>query len=157
MSETKKVNIFNINPLVIEVEDVIKKGLNKILVDYMYRYELLENTHKQIMRLPSIRQELNKDPYDLYSDDDNDEPNFYNNNNTCDRSTVESLEYRLEKLEKKYDTMIPVLDKILSKIINLDEEIKSIKSSERYIFLNFACEHTTHHKLCAPGNFDGSR
>lgn len=136
MTPTKKVNMFNINSLVEEVEEVLKKGLNKILVDYMARYELLENTHKQLMRLPSIRQELNKDPYDLYSDDDNDhdEPIYYKNNNknnnNFDMSTVESLEYRLEKLEKKYDTMVPVLDKILNKIISLDQEIKSLKSSE---------------------------
>jgi hypothetical protein len=130
--------MFNINSLVIEVEEVIKNGLNKILVDYVDRYELLENTHKQIMRLPSIRQELNKHPYDLHSDDDNDqdEPICYKNknnnknNNNFDMSTVESLEYRLEKLENKYDTMIPILDKILNKIISLDQEIQSLKSSE---------------------------
>jgi hypothetical protein len=138
MTPTKKVNRFNINSLVIEVEEVIKTGLNKILVDYVDRYELLENTHKQIMRLPSIRQELNKHPYDLHSDDDNDhdEPICYKNknnnknNNNFDMSTVESLEYRLEKLENKYDTMIPILDKILNKIISLDQEIQSLKSSE---------------------------
>jgi hypothetical protein len=138
MTPTKKVNRFNINSLVIEVEEVIKTGLNKILVDYVDRYELLENTHKQIMRLPSIRQELNKHPCDLHSDDDNDhdEPICYKNknnnknNNNFDMSTVESLEYRLEKLENKYDTMIPILDKILNKIISLDQEIQSLKSSE---------------------------
>jgi len=138
MAPTKKVNMFNINPLVEEVEEVLKKGLNKILVDYMARYELLENTHKQIMRLPSIRQELNKDPYDLYSDDETDinEPSNYNNRSACDRSIVESLEYRLEKLEKKYDTMIPILDKILNKIISLDQDVKSLKTNETFSPLN---------------------
>jgi len=131
MTPTNKVNMLNINSLVIEVEEVIKNGLNKILVNYMDRYELLENTHKQLMQLPSIRQQLNKDPYDLCSDDDNDEVIYYKNNkNMHDNSTVETLEYRLEKLEKKYDTIIPVLDKILNKIITLDQDIKSLKSSE---------------------------
>jgi len=41
MSTTNKANMFNLNPLVIEVEEVIKNGLNKILGDYMDRYELL--------------------------------------------------------------------------------------------------------------------
>ena len=131
MTPTNKVNMLNINSLVIEVEEVIKNGLNKILVNYMDRYELLENTHKQLMQLPSIRQQLNKDPYELCSDDDNDEVIYYKNNkNMHDNSTVETLEYRLEKLEKKYDTIIPVLDKILNKIITLDQDIKSLKSSE---------------------------
>jgi hypothetical protein len=123
MSETKKVQIFNINPLVIEVEDVIKKGLHKILGDYMDRYELLENTHKQIMRLPSIRHELNKQEC-LYSDDEpyhqheRDEPSYIS----------DKLDHRLRELEKKYDSIAPVLDKILNKMSSLDEEVKSIKS-----------------------------
>jgi hypothetical protein len=128
MSTTKKVNMFNLNPLVIEIGEVIEKGLNKILSDHMDRYELLENTHKQIMRLPSIRQALNKHPHDLYSDDDTDEPVIHNN--TCDKSTVELLEYKLEKLEQKYDTIVPVLDKILNKIISLDQEVKTLRLCE---------------------------
>jgi hypothetical protein len=134
MSPTTTVNMFNLNPLFNEIGEVIEKGLNKILAEYMYRYELLENTHKQIMRLPSIRQELNKHPYDLYSDDENEKENdekiICKNNNQYDKFKVDSLEYRLEKLEKKYDTMIPVLDKILDKIIRIDQEVKSLKSCE---------------------------
>jgi hypothetical protein len=130
MSETKRVNMLNVNPLVIEVEEVVKKGLNKILVNFMDRYELLENTHKQIMQLPSIRQELNKNPYESDSEYDLDEAINFKNNNMYDRSTVESLEYRLDKLEKKYDTMIPILDKIMNKIISLDQEVKSLKICE---------------------------
>ncbi len=130
MSETKKVNIFNINPLVIEVEDVIKKGLNKILADYMDRYELLENTHKQIMRLPSIRQELNKHPYDSYSDDETEtyEQNGHTNSDFMTSMIADTLDHRLRQLEKKYDTIAPVLDKILNKIISLDEDVKTIRS-----------------------------
>ena len=133
MSETKNVNVFNINPLVIEVEDVIKKGLNKILADYMDRYELLENTHKQIMRLPSIRQELNKHPYDLYSDDETYDQqlhtkSMHKSSDYMTSSVVDTLDHRLRQLEKKYDTIAPVLDKILNKIITLDEDVKSIKS-----------------------------
>ncbi len=130
MSEPKRVNMFNVNPLVIEVEEVLKRGLNNILINFMDRYELLENTHKQIMSLPSIRQELNKNKCETDSEYDIDDYSANYKNNMYDRSTLDLLDYRLDKLEKKYDTMIPVLDKILSKIINLDEEIKSIKSSE---------------------------
>ena len=130
MSATKKVNMFNVNPLVIEMEEVLKNGLNKILADYMYRYELLENTHKQIMRLPSIRQELNKHPYDLYSDDDTDEQNEQDQSRHMTYNAVETFDNKLRQLEKKYDTIIPVLDKILNKIISLDEEVKSLKSCE---------------------------
>jgi hypothetical protein len=102
MSSKDKVNRFNLNPLVIQIEEVIKTGLDKILVDYMDRYELLEKTHKQIMQLPSIRQELNKDPYDSESDIEEYGIRFVanKNNNNLYMPKVESLEYRLEKLEK---------------------------------------------------------
>jgi hypothetical protein len=131
MSTTNKTIAHKLNPLVIEVEEVIKNGLNKILGDYMDRYELLENTHKQLMQLPSIRQELNKNPYEL--DSEYDSNNSINcKNNMWDRSTIESIEYRLEKLENKYDTLIPALDKILNKIVSLDQEVKSLKSCENF-------------------------
>jgi len=71
MSDLKTHN-FNIEPLVFEIQNVIKKGLSTILKDYTDRYELLEKTHNQIMRLPSVLNELNinsqndeKPDYDL--------------------------------------------------------------------------------------------
>jgi hypothetical protein len=131
MSTTKKANMFNLNPLVIEVEEVIKNGLNKILVDYMDRYELLEDTHNQIMRLPSIRQALNKNSEDSDSEDFYKIDNFNTFvNNICDKSKVNFLQCRLDTLEKKYDTILPILDKILNKIISLDHDVKSLKSCE---------------------------
>lgn len=130
MSENKKVNLFDLNPLVIEVENVIQKGLNKILENYMDRYTLLENTHKQIMRLPSIRQELNKNPYESDSDldYDTDDAVAHKNHNRDVNYSVNMLDCRLDKLEKKYDAIIPVLDKILNRVISLDHEVKSLKT-----------------------------
>ena len=48
-----QIDTYNIQPLVIKLEKVIKNGLNIILRDYNHRYELLEKTHNQIMKLPS--------------------------------------------------------------------------------------------------------
>ena len=87
MSEPKRVNMFNVNPLVIEVEEVLKRGLNNILINFMDRYELLENTHKQIMSLPSIRQELNKNKCETDSEYDIDDYSANYKNNMYDRST----------------------------------------------------------------------
>lgn len=45
-------------PLVLEVEKMIKNGLNKILADKKERYELLENTQKSILEIlitPKLR------------------------------------------------------------------------------------------------------
>ena len=59
----------------------IKKGLNVILSDFKERYNLLEKTHKQIMRLPSVRNHLNKSPYNIDSDSDSDDEHVKSNNN----------------------------------------------------------------------------
>jgi len=93
---------------------------------------LLENTHKQIMRLPSIRQELNKDPYasDCDSDVDVDIVTYDDNRY---KASFESIESRLNIIEQKYDDMLPALDMILNKINNINEELKSLKTSDNSI------------------------
>ena len=68
---------FNTDDILNEVNLVIKKGLEMILKDYMSRYNLLEKTHKQIMSLPSVLNELNKDDEPMETIDANeDEPMF---------------------------------------------------------------------------------
>jgi len=118
MTPNKKVDLLNLNQLVIDVEEVIKNGLGTIIGSYMDRYELLENTHKQIMALPSVREELNNSSASNYNID---QPNYNNQYLT----SLQLLEYRIEKLENKHDNIIDVLDKILNKIIDLDKNIKS--------------------------------
>ena len=61
---------FNTETLLKEINDVIKKGLNSILKNYMDRYNLLEKTHKQIMMLPSVVNEINENT--SYESDEND-------------------------------------------------------------------------------------
>jgi hypothetical protein len=51
---------FDIKPLMIEIEKLIQKGLNELLNNYIDRHNLLEETHKKIMELPSVVNELNK-------------------------------------------------------------------------------------------------
>jgi hypothetical protein len=43
MTETR-INSFNIEPLVFEIENVIKNGLKVLLKDYIDRHDLLERT-----------------------------------------------------------------------------------------------------------------
>ena len=137
MSELKKNN-FNIEPLVFEIENVIRRGLTTILKDYIDRYELLENTHKQIMRLPSVLNELNKNSQsDETSDSDleeNEKPIFISiKDMTHDivREEIEIIEKRLDKMEKKFDSIVPILDKILGKMQTLNEDVKGLKNEEK--------------------------
>jgi hypothetical protein len=131
MSDTKIVNQFNISPLVIEIENVIQEGLYKILGEHMDRYNLLEKTHKQIMQLPSIREELNRKVSNLDNDSDNDSDSVEYKDAVDNSITIKvtSLENRLDRLEKKYDTIIPVLDKILNKITGLGKDINELQNN----------------------------
>ena len=62
MDRTSAITRLNTEEIATEVNNVIKKGLDKLLGDYLYRYELLEQTHDAIMNLPSVRNHLNQDP-----------------------------------------------------------------------------------------------
>ena len=64
MGRTNAIARLNTEEIVNEVNNVIKKGLDKLLGDHLYRYELLERTHDAIMNLPNVRNHLNQNPYD---------------------------------------------------------------------------------------------
>ena len=120
-----KIENFNTEPLIMEIENVIKTGLKTILTNYLDRYELLEKTHTQIMMLPSIRAELNKHnvssedvDVDVNEEDSDCESSMFVSikNITSDlvRTEMVTVENKLNKLEQKYETIFPILDKILN-------------------------------------------
>ena len=59
---------FDTEPLMQELNSVMNAGLSKMLSKYVDRYNLLENTHKQIMNLPSVRFEMNNRENESESD-----------------------------------------------------------------------------------------
>jgi hypothetical protein len=142
----RKKNNFNTEPILNEIDLVIKKGLSKILKDYTDRYNLLESTHKKIMELPSVVNELNLKDND-YDDDDesiktNDVPIIVSIKDMTKELVVEEIdnvvskfEKKIENLETKYDLIFPVFDKILEKINVLSNELKEIKISQNKVKL----------------------
>jgi hypothetical protein len=137
MSEAK-VEHFNTQPLLIEIENVVKSGLNSILTDFLCRYDLLEKTHSKIMNLPSVRSELNK-PINSDSDTESGSgsPKIEENITSDVKGIVQGLvrekmcdvETKLNALEKKYDAVLPILDKILNKLQLLNDDVKVLKQS----------------------------
>ena len=67
MDRTNAITRLNTEEIAMEVNNVIKKGLDKLLGDHLYRYELLEKTHDAIMNLPSVRNHLNLQPLPQYN------------------------------------------------------------------------------------------
>ena len=129
MTETKMRN-FNTEPLIKEIEGVIKNGVEQILNDFLNRYDLLEKTHEQIMNLPSVQNEINKKNYND-EDEDDEAPSMFvsikDMTHDLVKEELSSVENKLSILEEKYNNISPLLDTILNKIQSLGVEIASLK------------------------------
>ena len=113
MDRTIAITRFNTEEIAMEVDKVIKKGLDKLLGDHLYRYELLEKTHEAIMNLPSIRNHLNQSPYEYTPYD------FVKEYNSRNKLNVDTNE-----LDIKYGAL---LEKLITRIDNLTDEINKLK------------------------------
>ena len=135
---------FDIHSIMSDVEKVIQEGLNKLLVNYIERHELLEKTHQQLMKLPSIANELQSRQQNWNADSEsNSEDNTenYDGNDFVSsikdmtenivREHVVCLENKLNKMEKKYDAIVPILDKLLGKITHLNYDIKELQNRNK--------------------------
>ena len=127
----------NIEPLVFEIENVIRKGVNKILKDYINRTTILENTHKQIL---SVLNDLNNGDYEThnYKSEEDDSIFFTIKEMTKElvcqevkkvEEFVYNLENKFDKLEKNHNSMFELFDKISNSIQKLNEDIQSLKNS----------------------------
>jgi|LauGreDrversion2_2_1035103.scaffolds.fasta_scaffold26432_1 hypothetical protein len=138
MTESK-INSFNIEPLVFEIENVIKNGLKVMLKDYIVRHDLLEKTHKQIMKLPSVMNEINKgceSDSDSESDvEPGEDKSIFISISDMTRDLVKDeishVESKLDRIEKKYESISPLISKILDKLETINDEIKVLKEKSR--------------------------
>jgi hypothetical protein len=132
MTDNKTDN-FNIRPLVSEIENVIKNGLNIILKDYVARCESLENTHSKIL---SVLNELNKDESQIYTEKNYTEKTqedvsmFISIKDITQELVTEEvkhIENKLDKLEKQFNSIIDILDKMFNNVKSLNEDVKLLK------------------------------
>ena len=138
MTESK-IDSFNIQPLVFEIQNVIKNGLKVLLKDYIDRHDLLEKTHKQIMKLPSVMNEINKggnSDSDSESDlEPGEDKSIFINISDMTRDLVKKemsyVESKLDRIEKKYESISPLISKILDKLESINAEVKVLKEKPR--------------------------
>ena len=120
-------NNFNTEPLLKEIANVINNGVHKILNEYVDKYNLMEQTHKQIVQLATG---VTIDSPNIFDSVDSVSKNTENNKNIC--SDQLQLNDKFDKLQVKIDTLekfiYPLLDNILSKLTTLTNEINSVKS-----------------------------
>jgi len=119
---------FNTESILSEIDKVIKDGLNKLLSEHLNRYELLEKTHQAIMSLPSVLNELNQQPCNIY----NSKPQFQEKEKDTDfksKSMMLFTEDLIKKeLDKQYESIMPLFEKMLTKIENLSKEVNELKN-----------------------------
>jgi hypothetical protein len=135
MSE-EKIEGFNTQPLMLEIENVIRSGVKTILRDFMTRYELLEKTHNTIMNLPSVRNEMNKcvvveegEQASSPKVDTATISNVKDMTRVLVREEICVVEKKLDVIEKKFAAFGPILDKIMAKLHSLNEDVKIFKQS----------------------------
>ena len=89
---------FNTQPILNDIDNVIKNGLAKLLDEQLNRYELLEKTHKAIMNLPSVVNEINSLPVQQ------------NTHNRADTILLTELSELTETVQNFTDRMIIGID-----------------------------------------------
>jgi hypothetical protein len=98
---------FNADELVKEMNCVMRRGISNILKEFIDRYELLEKTHKQIMNLPSVLNELKLNEKQQVNEDTSDSFKKYEN------KEINDLNSKIDQLEKKMDTFYYLFDRCL--------------------------------------------
>jgi hypothetical protein len=121
MSQEGKIYEFDADEMVQEMQFVMRKGLSKVLSEFISRHELLEKTHKQIMQLPSVLNELNKTSS---NEDTNTSEQFVLKDVDQLHKDVDQLHNKMECLEKKMDDHIC---QVLQLFKDISHEISSLK------------------------------
>jgi len=128
---------FNTEPILSEIDNVIKNGLTKLLSEHLDRYELLEKTHQAIMCLPSVLNEMNhqyiidnsKTQF-LEKEKEKEKEKEQEKKNEIDVKSIMLFTEELIKTEvdKQYASIIPLFEKMLTKIEKLTNEVNELKS-----------------------------
>ena len=119
MDRTHAITRLNTEEIATEVNNVIKKGLDKLLGDYLYRYELLEQTHEAIMNLPSVRNHLNLAPLPQY-----------NLETKCDSQILERLLKRIDELTFEVNQLKQTCKKEYTDI-KVEDELVVVKLEQK--------------------------
>ena len=126
---------FNIQPILNDIDNVIKNGLAKLLDEHLNRYELLEKTHKAIMNLPSVVNEVSSLPV----------PKTHNMAETILLSELnESFQGMCHKLTNKIDEFSDKLKGYDEKFDLLSDELLTVKNN---MYLPSVVNEATQHNM----------
>jgi hypothetical protein len=110
--QPKRTIDFNTDPILNDINNIVKDGLTKLLDKYVDRYQLLERTHQAIMNLPSVMHELSN-------------PSVSHNLS----SVIEDKQN--EKIEKDLQDMISANQNLLARVDILSKENEELTNELR--------------------------
>ena len=115
--------------MVKEIENIIKNNINSVLKNHMERFNMLEETHSQIMRLPSVLNELNRTGVQAVVSHNiaGDLTAQENVASRLIRREMETVEKRFMNLEMRNDAIMQGLEKIIAKVDALNEDVRGLK------------------------------
>ena len=129
-----KYTTFNTEPLLNKINDLLKSEVTVLLSDFMDRHNLLENTHSQIMNLPSVKYEMNRDNKHMSIASTVTSNSCFNESIMIERiqsmtvnivkNEVKSLEDKLANIEEKMNRLFLVLENTKEPTFCCDIKIK---------------------------------
>jgi len=125
------MNNFDTQPLLHEINSIIKNGVQEIVKDFMNRNALLEETHDKLVNLPSVKQYYN-------TFGDSQMKPFKSEPESEKHETVkEDMSEKISNLEDKFNNMWKIYGDYFVKMSNqLDElknEINALRSEQNSI------------------------
>jgi hypothetical protein len=132
--------LFNTDPLLNELNNVIQSGLNKLLSDYTTNYKLYEETHNCIMNLPSVKREIAKKSE--LNETYNDLPDLISissDGDTSDHRTFKNdyskyfrvpLHYDSEDSDQESDDTLLCMKKVANQLLKEKEETLALYQEE---------------------------
>jgi hypothetical protein len=119
---------FNTEPILSEIDKVIKDGLNELLSEHLNRYELLEKTHHAIMNLPSVLNQLNHQPCNIYTSKLQEKEKEKDADFKSKSMMLFTEDLIKKELDKQYESIMPLFEKMLTKIESLSKEVNELKN-----------------------------
>jgi chemotaxis protein histidine kinase CheA len=99
------MNNFDTQPLLNEINNLVKNSVQEIVKDFMKRHALLEETHDKLVNLPSVKQ-------------------YYNT--SCQNNTSSVVKINPIKIEPESEIHETIKEDISEKISSLDDKINNM-------------------------------
>jgi len=134
----KSEEMFNTDPLLNELNDVIQNGMSKLFNNYIANYKLYEETHKCIMNLQCVKNAIDNKKSSNENYDDLPDLISISSSENSDENSDEFINYsnhHEEEIEEEIKDTILNMKKNLNELLK-EKEVKEIFINQQQEFYN---------------------